>query len=52
MRIAVLDDYQQLARRLADWSEVERRASVTVFDRHLSQQEAARALDAFLDSVQ
>ncbi len=47
MRIAVLDDYQQLARRLADWSVVERHASVTVFDRHLPAQEAARALADF-----
>jgi phosphoglycerate dehydrogenase-like enzyme len=47
MRIAVLDDYQQLALRVADWSEVERKATVTVFDRHLPQPEAASALADF-----
>ena len=47
MRIAILDDYLQLARRLADWSEVERRASVTVFDRNLSPGDAAEALADF-----
>ena len=31
MRIALLDDYQRLAKRLVDWSAVEARASVTVF---------------------
>ena len=30
-RIAVIDDYQGLARNLADWSAVEARADVTVF---------------------
>ena len=32
-KIAVLDDYQQLARALADWSAVDARADVTVFTR-------------------
>ncbi len=47
MRIAVLDDYQHLARKLADWSLVEQRASVTVFHRHLAAQEAAQELVDF-----
>ncbi len=47
MRIAVLDDYQQLALRLADWSAVQRRAEVVVFDRHLEPGEAAAALQDF-----
>jgi hypothetical protein len=32
-QIAVLDDYQELARDLADWSAVDARADVTVFTR-------------------
>jgi phosphoglycerate dehydrogenase-like enzyme len=48
MRIAVLDDYQKLAFRLADWSAVRARCDVTVFDRHLSvPDEAAEALADF-----
>jgi phosphoglycerate dehydrogenase-like enzyme len=47
MRIAVLDDYQGLARTLADWSAVDARAQVTVFDRHLGAETAARALAPF-----
>lgn len=47
MRIAVLDDYQGLALQLADWSGVQRRAAVTVFDRHLPDAEAADALAGF-----
>jgi phosphoglycerate dehydrogenase-like enzyme len=35
-RIAVLDDYQNAARRFADWSRFEDRAEVTVFHDHLS----------------
>jgi len=35
MKIAVLDDYQDVARSMADWSAVERDAEVTVFNRHL-----------------
>ena len=47
MRIALLDDYQRLAKRLVDWSAVEARASVTVFDRHLDEESAALALRDF-----
>lgn len=47
MRIAVLDDYLRVARTLADWSAVEQRAQVTVFDRHLCAEEAAQALAPF-----
>jgi phosphoglycerate dehydrogenase-like enzyme len=34
-RIAVLDDYQGVAREVADWSRVERRAEVDVYQDHL-----------------
>lgn len=47
MRVAVLDDYQHLARKFADWSAVEQRASVVVFDRHLYPDEAADVLAPF-----
>jgi len=35
-RIAVLDDYQNVALSLADWSVLEERATVTVFNDHLA----------------
>lgn len=47
MRIAVLDDYLRLSPRLADWSRVQQQAEVTVFDRHLGEEEAASALADF-----
>src|SRR5258708_13552757 len=39
VNIAVLDDYQAVARELADWSQAERRATVTVFTTHLADPE-------------
>ena len=38
--IAVLDDYQNVALSLADWSVLEGRASVTVFNDHLADADA------------
>ena len=35
-RIAIFDDYQNVALKLADWSEVTEKATVTVFNDHLS----------------
>jgi hypothetical protein len=35
-RIAVLDDYQDVALSLADWSVLDARATVTVFNDHLA----------------
>ena len=46
-RVAILDDYAGLALDLADWSTVQTRSEVTVFDRHLSEDEAAEALRPF-----
>ncbi len=43
MRIAVLDDYQNVARDMADWSAVEGDAEVTVFTDHLGSLDAAAA---------
>src|SRR6201987_249323 len=39
-RIAVLDDYQNVALSLADWSALDERATVTVFDGHLADPDA------------
>jgi phosphoglycerate dehydrogenase-like enzyme len=35
MKLAILDDYQNVAMRLADWSEVERRADISIFNDHV-----------------
>ena len=40
LSVAVLDDYQNVALRLADWSQLEDRAIVTVFNDHISNPEA------------
>jgi phosphoglycerate dehydrogenase-like enzyme len=39
-RIAVLDDYQNVALSLADWSTLDAQATVTVFNDHLSDPDA------------
>jgi phosphoglycerate dehydrogenase-like enzyme len=36
MRVAILDDYQNVALRLADWSAVQRHAEITVFNDHVA----------------
>jgi len=36
MKVAILDDYQHVALRLADWSAVRRCAEITVFNDHLA----------------
>lgn len=36
MQVAVLDDYQNVARQMADWTPVTERADLTVFTDHLS----------------
>ncbi|MGA8547370.1 MAG: D-2-hydroxyacid dehydrogenase family protein [Mycobacterium sp.] len=40
MRVAILDDYQNVALTMADWSEVAARANITVFTDHLADQDA------------
>jgi phosphoglycerate dehydrogenase-like enzyme len=48
MKIAILDDYLQLARKSADWSALPASCEITVFDRNLSDpDEAARVLAPF-----
>jgi phosphoglycerate dehydrogenase-like enzyme len=39
-RIAVLDDYQNVALSMADWSGLDKRATVTVFNDHLADPDA------------
>ena len=46
-KVAILDDYAHAALEVADWSQVMARAEVVVFDRHLSEDEAAEALKDF-----
>ncbi len=40
MKVAILDDYQDVALRTADWSEVAARADITVFNDHLADPDA------------
>jgi phosphoglycerate dehydrogenase-like enzyme len=40
MKVAILDDYQNVALALADWSTVANRAAITVFNDHLSDLDA------------
>ena len=47
MKVAILDDYARVALEVADWSAVQARAEIAVFDRHLSEDEAAEALRDF-----
>jgi phosphoglycerate dehydrogenase-like enzyme len=48
IKVAVLDDYQRVAREMADWSALEHRADVTFFHDHLSDpQEVTERLAPF-----
>jgi phosphoglycerate dehydrogenase-like enzyme len=40
MKVAILDDYQNVALELADWSSVASRAEITVFNDHVADPEA------------
>ena len=44
MKIAILDDYQNVALSIADWSAVEKDAKITVFNRHLGNLDTAAAV--------
>ena len=47
-RIAILDDYQHVALKMADWSRLPPECEPVVFDRNLAtEDEAARALADF-----
>ncbi|HLX38822.1 MAG TPA: D-2-hydroxyacid dehydrogenase family protein [Candidatus Binataceae bacterium] len=47
LKIAILDDYAKVALKSADWSQLRGKAEITVFDRHLSEDEAASELRPF-----
>src|SRR5712671_443901 len=47
IRCAILDDYQNVALKLADWSCLANDLDITVFDRHLGDTAAAKALQGF-----
>ena len=47
LNIAILDDYSRVALESADWSILSSGSRLTVFDRHLSEDEAAEALAPF-----
>jgi hypothetical protein len=38
IEIAILDDYQDVALSYADWSAIERKAKITVFNDHLFEE--------------
>jgi phosphoglycerate dehydrogenase-like enzyme len=43
MKIAILDDYQNVALTMADWSRVESKADITVFTDHVGEPDAVVA---------
>ena len=43
LRCAILDDYLNLSLKVADWSKVEDRVEVTVFNQPFASQEAPPA---------
>jgi phosphoglycerate dehydrogenase-like enzyme len=47
LKLALIDDYAHVALQSADWSRLDGKAEITVFDQHLSEDEAARALAPF-----
>ncbi|SAK44509.1 D-isomer specific 2-hydroxyacid dehydrogenase [Caballeronia hypogeia] len=40
VKVAILDDYQNVARSMADWSPLEARAEITVFNDHIAERGA------------
>src|SRR5271163_3901091 len=51
VQVAILDDYQNVASDMADWSQVSARAEITVFNDHLDDPEAVVARLAPFDVV-
>jgi phosphoglycerate dehydrogenase-like enzyme len=47
LKIAILDDYANIALQSADWSVLHGKAEISVFDQHLSEDEAASVLQPF-----
>jgi phosphoglycerate dehydrogenase-like enzyme len=50
-RVAILDDYQRVARRMADWASLPAGTEVVVFTDHLSEMGAVAARLADFDAV-
>ena len=50
-KIAILDDYQDVARSYGDWSRLDGRAAVTVFHDHLADEDALAARLAPYDAL-
>ena len=49
LNIAVLDDYARVARASADWGQLDGKAEITVFDKHLTEAEAASGAGPHFD---
>jgi phosphoglycerate dehydrogenase-like enzyme len=47
LKIAILDDYANIALRSSDWSVLDGKGEITVFNRHLSEDEAVALLQPF-----
>ena len=48
MRVAILDDYQRVARGLADWDRLPAGSELAVLDRHVAdREELVRTLEPF-----
>src|SRR5215471_1544068 len=47
IKLAVLDDYANVALKSADWARLNGKVEISVFNRHLSHDEAVSALQAF-----
>jgi D-3-phosphoglycerate dehydrogenase len=47
MKVAILNDYLQLALKSADWSDIAKSCDITVFDRAIAAHEAAATLRPF-----
>src|SRR5580693_8690298 len=51
MQVAILDDYQNVALSMANWSDVAARAEITVFNDHLADPDAVVKRLASFDVV-
>jgi phosphoglycerate dehydrogenase-like enzyme len=51
MRIAILDDYFNTSRELADWSQLDNRATIKVFNKHLDSEENASKMLADFEII-
>jgi phosphoglycerate dehydrogenase-like enzyme len=47
VKIGILDDFQDITRKIADWGRLPPRASVTIFNRHFEGEELIRQIAPF-----